>query len=164
MDFDKVIEEWCMKYKPILHRPGERSTNKRFFLVDSIVNIPQIAASLSLGKSPCVAYEFHAEGEMEGSKIFPEYTISVLVKVTGENFMMKERSNEAVKEAFLHVRKLIAWLRDKRETDKSLENLDLEQIKYDTLGPLINNWYSVFFTITDTTCEKVYVDPNDYID
>ena len=163
MDFDKVIEEWCMKYKPILHVPGERSTNKRFFLVENIVNVPQLAANTNMQRSPCVAFEFHQEGEVEDSLITKAYTISILVKAS-EIFMSKERANEAVKEAFGHVKKLIAWLKMKRDTEKSLRHLDLERIHYDTLGPLVNGWYAVFFTLTDVNCECVEVNPADYIE
>ena len=161
--FDEVLEEWACKYKPMSHIPGETSVNKRFFLVDSILNIPQIVTGMNATKSPCLAYEFHQEGNFSGDQFFPTYVVSVMVKADTNKTAVKERSNEAVKEAMMHGKKLLAWLNMKLEQgDKRCINLDLGNVPYDTLGPMYNNWYAVFFTIRDVGCSRMQVDPNDY--
>lgn len=165
-NFKELIEEWASKYKPMLHTPGETGKNKRVFLFDNITSIPSFMAKLPDTKSPCVGYEYPAEGNIKGGKDMPEHVIYFMVKAHSMQDNSKEFSSEAVREAKTHLFKFIAWLR--RESDRRPElrnlNLETESIRYSTYGPFMNNWYAVFVEISDVEKFDACVDENDYIE
>jgi len=161
--FDKIVEEWATLYKPIQHTPGESGENKRFFLFDSIVSVPQFIAKIDITKSPCVGFEFHKQGNIVGGKVQPVYTIYFMVNAGTDSLVAKEQSSEAVYEAETHAHKFLAWINEEQENRQELRNIDLQNVTYDTYGPLYNNWYAVFIQFRDVDVYNTCVDKNDYV-
>lgn len=162
--FDKIVEEWATIYKPMQHTPGDTGKNRRFFLFDSIVSIPQFSGKLDSTKSPCIGFEFHKQGNIVGGKAMPVYTIYFLVNVGTMNLTEKNRSADAVAEAELHAHKFLAWIQNEQENRPELRNIDLNNVVYDTYGPLMNNWYALFLQFKDVDVFNVCVDKNDYVE
>ena len=161
--FERILEEWAMKYKPMQHVPGETSTNKRLFFFDSIVAIPDFMTKVNSTKSPCMGYEFPLIGEIKGGKVLPIYTIYFFVKQEERKVTGKELSAEVNQEALNHAFKFIIWLKEKQESDRSLANINLEEVPYRTYGPLMNGWYGVFIQVRDVDQFNLCIDPTDYI-
>lgn len=165
IDFKDVIEEWAIKYKPMQHTPGKTGKNKRFFLFDNIVSIPNIISGLPKTKSPCVGYELSQEGSIKGGKIKPTHVIYFMVKADNNLANDKDVCYEATREAVLHMKKFIAWIRTQQETRKELANINVEteDIHYSTYGPFLNNWYAIFIELSDVEKFSLCIDDNDYI-
>mgnify|MGYP003397791800 CR=1 len=165
-DFKDIIEEWAIKYKPMQHTPGKTGKNKRFYLFDNIVSIPNIVSNLPNMKSPCVGYEFSQEGRIKGGKIMPTHIIYFMVKAANNTATDKEVSYEAEREAVTHMLKFIAWIRGQQETRKELANINVEteDIHYSTYGPFMNNWYAIFIELSDVETFNICIDKNDYIE
>lgn len=165
-DFKDVIEKWATLYKPMQHTPGKTGRNKRFYLFDNIVSIPNIVAKLPSMQSPCVGYEFSQEGRIKGGKIMPTHTVYFMVKAANNLPTDKDVCYEAQREAVIHMQKFIAWLRNEQEKDKSLANInvDTDDIHYSSYGPFFNNWYAVFIELSDVGKFNLCVDKNDYIE
>lgn len=161
--FDKIVEEWATVYKPMQHIPGKTSGNQRFFLFDSIVSIPQFTAKLPKTQSPCVGFEFPAQGVINEGKMYPTYCVYFLVNAGTVKPTEKELAADAVSEALMHARKFIAWLSFQSEKRQELKQIRTDRISYDTYGPLLNGWYAVFLTIEDTELINLCVDQNDYV-
>lgn len=162
--FEKILAEFAMKYKPMLHVPGETSKNKRLFFFDSIVAIPSFMAAVNTTKSPCMGYEFPLNGEIKGGKVLPIYTVYFFVKQEEKRVTGKELSAEVNREALDHAFKFIAWLRNKQETNKDLANINLENLSFRTYGPLMNGWYGVFLQFNDVDKFESCMNPNDFIE
>lgn len=162
--FEKILEEWATKYRPMQHVPGETSTNKRLFLFDSIVAIPDFMTRMNSTKSPCMGYEFPLSGEIKGGKVLPDYTVYFFVRQETNKAVGKELSAEVNQEALSHALKFIAWMKKKQDIDKSLTNIDLENVRYRTYGPLMNGWYGVFIQFRDVELFSLCVDANDYVE
>lgn len=162
--FEDILESWAMKYKPMKHIPGETSTNKRLFLFDSIVSIPDFMTRIGSNLSPCLGYEFPMRGSIKGGKVLPVYTIYFLVKQDINRATGKELSAEANQEALQHAFKFIAWMKEQQELNPELRNIDLDEVSYDTYGPLYNGWYGIFIQIRDVDKFNQCVDKSDYIE
>lgn len=162
--FEKVLERWAMKYKPMQHVPGSTSPNKRLFLFDSIVSVPDFMTRQPLTKSPCVGYEFPLRGSVKGGKLLPIYTVYFFVRQDGNSIVGKELSADANQEALNHAFKFIAWMKQQQEVDPTLNNIDLEEVAYDTYGPLYNGWYGIFMQFRDVDKFSLCVDENDYLE
>lgn len=169
-DFKDVIEKWATIYKPMQHTPGKTGRNKRFFLFENIVSIPNFMNTVPNGASPCVGYEFSQEGRIKGGLIMPTHVIYFMVRAANNIPTDKEASYEAQREAVMHMQKFLAWLKKEQETDKDLANINIEteEIHYSTYGPFFNNWYAVFIELTDTrkfpffcVSEEDYIHPED---
>lgn len=160
--FGEIIEEWAEKYKPMQHVPGETSKNKRFFLIDSIVSLPDFMKSITSTNSPCVAYEFHIKASITGGMIRPTYTVYFLVDC-GTSKPNKVMANNAVTQAADHALKFLAWIREQQETRPELRNIEVDNVDMDTFGPLLNGWYAVFLEFQDIDNFSMCVDPDDYV-
>lgn len=160
--FDKIVEEWASVYKPMQH---DAEVNRRYFNFDSIVSIPQFAGQMDINRSPAVGFEFHKEGTITGGKVLPVYTIYFLVRTETDDPTNKDMSADAVAEAEIHAHKFLAWLYQKQQKDSQFRELDLKNIDYGTIGPMLNNWYALFIQINDVEQINQYrcVDSNDYV-
>lgn len=163
-NFEDIVAEWTMKYKPMQHVPGVSSNNRRFFLIDSIMQLPQFMAEANVTQSPCVAYEFQQDGRISGGLIYPSYFLYFIVKVPSMNLTRKELANEAVKEAKVHALKFIAWLRREQEVRKELEHIELENVSYGTYGPFLNDWYAFYIRLDDIDRFNLCVESGDYVE
>lgn len=163
-NFEDIVAEWAMKYKPMQHIPGVSSNNRRFFLVDSIMQLPQFMAEANVTKSPCVAYEFQQDGNIYRGMIYYTHFIYFIVKVPTMNLTRKELANEAVKEAKVHALKFLAWLRQQQETREELQLIETDEVKYGTYGPFLNDWYAFFISLTDIDRFSTCVESLDYIE
>lgn len=161
--FGNIIEEWASKYKPMQHIPGETSKNKRFFLIDSIVSLPDFMKSIPMTNSPCVAYEFHIKASIDGGLIKPTYTIYFLVDC-GTSKPNKVMADNAVTQAAGHALKFLAWIREQQDYRPELKNIEVENVDMDTFGPLLNGWYAVFLELQDVDNFSICVDPEDYVE
>lgn len=162
-DFRKIVEEWASSYKPMQHTPGKTGKNQRFFLFDSIVAISSFASKFVKVQSPCVGYEFQAEGMIRGGKIRPRHVVYFMVKTEGMDVSDKNPSADAVMEAKMHMLKFIAWIREQRDNRPELWNVNVEESSYSTFGPFLNNWYAVFIELEDVETFNLCVDPADYL-
>lgn len=162
--FEKVLEEWAIKYKPMQHVPGETSPNKRLFFFDSIVAIPDFMTKMNVTKSPCMGYEFPLSGDIKGGKLLPDYTIYFFVNQKTNKIVGKEQAAEVNQEALTHALKFIAWLKKKQETNRKLANINLENIPYRTYGPFLNGWYGIFIQLRDVDTFSQCVDAQDYVE
>lgn len=163
-DFSKIVEDWAMKYKPMQHEPGEYSKNQRFFLIEDIVAIPEFMSKIPETKSPCVMYEYMVQAGIDGGKINPSYSVYFPVNC-GTSKPNPRAAHKAVRESLDHAFKFIAWIRNRQDKgDKELRNIDLERVRVDTYGPLLNGWYAVFLQFEDVDSFNVCVNPNDYLE
>lgn len=162
-DFGKIVEEWATKYKPMQHVPGETSKNKRFFLIDSIVSLPDFMKNITSTNSPCVAYEFYVKAGIHEGIIKPTYTVYFLVDC-GTSKPNKVMASKAVTQATDHALKFLAWIRKQQDIHPELRNIEVDDVEMDTFGPLLNGWYSVFLEFQDTDNFNLCVDPEDYVD
>lgn len=161
--FDKIVEEWATVYRPMQHTPGKTESNRRFFLFDSIVSIPQFTAKLPKTKSPCVGFEFPVQGTIMEGKIRPSYCVYFLVNAGTVKPTEKELAADAVNEALMHAKKFLAWLNEQSRHRRELMHIRTDSIPYDTYGPLLNGWYAVFLTFEDVETINGCIDPNDYV-
>jgi hypothetical protein len=162
--FDKIIEEWAIKYKPMQHVPGPNSRNKRFFYIDSIVQLSQFMAGAPNTGTPCVVYEFQQNGYFGKGLQSPVYNVYFPVRVPTMKLPLKELANEAVNESMRHAEKFLAWLRQQQREDRDgFQNLELDNVEYDTFGPFLDNWYAVFIQIRDIGQYPVCVLAEDYL-
>ena len=163
-DFSKIVEEWAMKYKPMLHEPGEASRNQRFFLISDIMEIPEFMSKIPHTKTPCVLYEFMWSARISGGKVTPTYTVYFPVKC--ETSKPNPRAaHKALLESADHAFKFLTWLRTQQDDGRmELRQLDLENASIEPYGPLMNGWYTMFLQFSDVDTFNMCVDTNDYVE
>ena len=163
-DFSKIVEEWAMKYRPMLHEPGEASRNQRFFLIADIMEIPEFMGKIPQNKTPCVFYEFMWSARISGGMVTPTYTVYFPVNC-GTSKPNPRAAHKALLESADHAFKFLTWLRGEQDNGrKELRQLDLENASIDPYGPLMNGWYTMFLQFSDVDTFNKCVDSNDYIE
>ena len=163
-DFSKIVEEWAMKYKPMLHEPGETSKNQRFFLIADIMEIPEFMGKIPQNKTPCVFYEFMWSARITGGKVTPNYTVYFPVNC-GTSKPNPRAAHKALMESADHAFKFLTWLRTEQDNGRrELQQLDLENASIDPYGPLLNGWYTMFLQFSDVDTFNICVDANDYVE
>lgn len=160
--FEKFVEDWCMIYKPMQHVPGEKSRNKRFFFTDSYMGLADFMASFSNKTSPCVVMESGQDGSIIRGLDQPRHTLYFLVRAEDSQDGFAARAASA--EAKTHMLKFVAYLRDKAKRQDELRRIDIEQLSYQTVGPLYNSWYAVYITMEDTKQIQLCISADDYVD
>ena len=163
-DFSQIVEEWAMAYKPMQHEPGEASRNQRFFLIEDIVAIPEFMSKIPETKSPCVMYEYMVQATIDGGRVVPSYSVYFPVNC-GTSKPNPRAAHRAIRESLDHAFKFIAWIRREQDKDREdLKNIDLDRVRMDTYGPLLNGWYAVFIQFEDVDTFNLCVQDDDYIE
>lgn len=163
-DFSRIVEEWAMKYKPMQHEPGEGSRNQRFFPIEDIVAIPEFMSKIPEAKSPCVMFEYMIQANIEGGRIRPSYTAYFPVN-SGTSKPNPRLAQRAVRESLEHAFKFLAWVRNEQDNGRrELQHIDLDRVRVDTYGPLLNGWYAVFLQFEDVDNFSTCVLAEDYVD
>lgn len=163
-DFSNIVEEWAMKYKPMQHIPGEGSPNQRYFPIEDIVAIPEFMSKIPDTKSPCVMFEYMIQADITGGIIRPSYAVYFPVNC-GTSKPNPRLAQRAVRESADHAFKFLAWIRREQDNErKELMNIDLERVRMDTYGPLLNGWYAVYLQFEDVDRFNTCVDAGDYVE
>ena len=166
--FDKFVEQWAMKYKPMQHVPGPFSKNERFFLTDTYMGMVDFVTTLQPESSPCVVMESDQEGCMTDRYDSPRYTLYFMVRA--EKMSDGVAAYEAKLEAKMHMQKFMNWLRamqEKEEDERRKEgvrNIRIEDnMSYQTVGPFYDGWYGVYISLDDTQAYSRCVISDDYL-
>lgn len=145
--FDKIVEEWASKYKPMQH--DVVSDNRRFFRMNSVQTVDEMMRSMGNLKSPLVGIEVYLEGSIGTKETTAEWTVFIFCHVKDVNDM--DSSTECKIEAHTHLLRFIATLRQWKREGKLERSIQLgdgqDKLRYFTQGPLLDNWYAVGTTI-----------------
>lgn len=161
-EFDEFVEHWAEIYLPMQHLPGKRSRNQRFFQTDTFMGLTDFMTTIQPDKSPCVIMESNEEGELSDFYDKPEYTLYFMVRAEEANDGSSAR--KAKREAKIHMKKFIAYLKEKQENEESgVGNIDVNSVRYQTIGPMYDGWFGVTITLEDVQKLNRCVDDNDYV-
>lgn len=162
-NFDDFVERWAEIYRPMQHVPGKRSKNQRFFLTDTYMGMSDFMTGIQPDKSPCVVMESNAEGELSDFYDMPEYTLYFMVRAEEMNDGYSARL--AKREAVLHMKKFVSYLKQKQQNEEpSVINIEVERIRYQTVGPMFDGWFGVTITLNDVKKMNGCVNEEDYIE
>lgn len=164
--FDRIVEEWATKYKPMLHDGSANSKNKRYFGLGSITSIPDFVKTLPANLSPAVGCVTHLDGDIKSGKfMYPSYKIYFFVKCVSPvgKDALKEADTKA--ECLDHAIEFIAWILNERTVNnrKELNHIDLDNIDYGTRGPLFDNWYACELYLKNIDFVPRCINPEKYI-
>lgn len=162
-NFDDFVERWAEVYRPMQHVPGKRSKNQRFFLTDTYMGMSDFMTGIQPDKSPCVVMESNAEGELSDFYDMPEYTLYFMVRA--EEMSDGHSARLAKREAVLHMKKFVSYLKQKQQNEEpSVINIEVERIRYQTVGPMFDGWFGVTITLNDVKKMNGCVNEEDYIE
>lgn len=160
--FDKIVEMFARKYKPMMHSP--ETGNRRFFRMDSVSTINEMMQSVGNLTSPLVGIEVYLEGSIGTKDSTAEWTVFFFCHGGDANDI--DQSTDCKIEAHTHLLRFISTMR-RWKRDGKIKNIDLgdgqSRLRYYTAGPILNNWYGVGTTILaseglDICSEKEYID------
>lgn len=162
-NFDDFVERWAEIYRPMQHVPGKRSKNQRFFLTDTYMGMSDFMTGIQPDRSPCVVMESNAEGELSDFYDMPEYTLYFMVRA--EEMSDGYSARLAKREAVLHMKKFVSYLKQKQQNEEpSVINIEVERIRYQTVGPMFDGWFGVTITLNDVKKMNGCVNEEDYIE
>ena len=128
-DFSKIVEEWAMKYKPMLHEPGEASRNQRFFLISDIMEIPWVYGKDSTEpRLRAYSTKFMWSARISGGKVTPYLPVYFPVNCGHQNRIPRAaHKGSGIGRPCLQVP---YWLRTQQdEGRRELQQLDLENAR-----------------------------------
>ena len=161
-EFEDFVEHWTEIYRPMQHVPGKMSKNKRFFLTDTYMGMSDFMTNVQPEKSPCVIMESNAEGELSDAYDMPEYSLYFMVRA--EDMSDGVSAKAAKREAKMHMKKFIAYLKNKQEEEEpGIQNIDVSKVRYQTIGPMYDGWWGVTITLDDVQGLNRCVDGEDYV-
>lgn len=162
-EFDDFVEHWAEIYRPMQHLPGKTSKNKRFFLTDTFMGMVDFMTAIRPEQSPCVIMESNIEGELSELYDTPEYTLYFMVR--SEDMSDGVGARRSKREAKVHMKKFMAYLKNKQDAGcHTVRNVDVNRVRYQTIGPMYDGWYGITITLNDVTSLNNCVDNNDYLD
>lgn len=167
MLFESIVRHWCKTYHPMLD--SVTNGNRRFFFADSMQKVVEMVKNFDPKKSPSVIMESGCEGGGEIAR--PEYNYPIYFFVRAREQADGDAAAEAIKEAKIHARAFLAWLKAKHDAEME-ENLDGDfarikldgYVSYDTVGPLEDGWYAVLIQIEQEEPLNLCVDEDLYIE
>lgn len=160
-EFDEFVEHWAEIYRPMQHVPGKKSKNQRFFQTDTYMGLSDFMTTIRPDKSPCVIMESNEEGELSDFYDKPEYTLYFMVRA--EEMSSGASARMAKREAKMHMKKFIVYLKHKQEEgDSGVGNIDVNSVRYQTIGPMLDGWFGVTITLEDVQSLNQCVDSEDY--
>lgn len=176
-NYARFTEEWAEIYKPMRHIPGEDSTNRRFYICNSYLEMTQfVEHGMDPEVSPSVVIESQQDGIIENGWDYPRYSFYFMVRADEMN--NGASAIEAKSEAKRHMMEFVNFIRmfkyadeygymlekmalregsylDSLRTavtemgDRCLENLDIESVVYESINQMFNGWYAVQITLSD---------------
>lgn len=159
-------EHWATIYQPMLHEPKR---NKRFYCVENGANLTNLAKELPHAKSPLLCIETNIGGGISDSFFMPEYSLYFFVQAnpTLQNNDIADAT--AKDEAMSHAIAFLNYIRQKQEEhgndhDFVLQGLDLDNVRFETFGPIFNRWFYVGISLFDLGRYSQCVNPDDYIE
>lgn len=162
-DLYEFVEHWAEIYKPMQHIRGKNSKNERFFLTDTYMGLSDFMTNVQPQKSPCVVMETSLEGTLNEQFDTPRYSIYFMVS----SGMMSDgrEAKEAKEEAKMHMMKFFTYLKNKQDRNyPSVRNIRLENIDYQTIGPLYNGWYGATISLRDVEAIDRCISNEDYLE
>ena len=162
-------EHWTTIYAP-MNPKDERSNGKndRFFEIESIANIANLAKSLKTCKSPFVAMETSIGGDITSRSIVPEYNIYFFVEGDQRLVTNGGTDTEAKSEALYHATAFVNYIAEMQtryedEGNPLLGGIDVDNIHFETFGPIMNRWFCVGLAIRDLNARSRCIVESDYI-
>lgn len=157
-------EHWATIYKPMLH---ERKKNKRFFCIESIASLANLAKELPKADSPIVCIETNIGGGISRKFIMPEYNVYFFV-CANQKLQDNDIADSAAKEeALQHAISFLNYLRHEQELHRDdrrfqLLALDMDNIRFETFGPMFNRWFCVGISMMDLSAYNRCFNPDEY--
>lgn len=158
-------EHWASIYKPMSHHP---QTNKRFYCIESIANLTNFAATLPKAQSPLVCMETNIGGSITGKFFMPEYNVYFFA-MAKQKIQQNDIEDAAAKEeAMQHAFSYLNYIRQEQKAhedqrDFILQGLDLDNVRFETFGPMFNRWFCVGLSMVDLAKYSRCVNPEDYL-
>ena len=167
MTFYSIVEQWCSKYKYMLHNP--KTDNIRFMFTDSWQGVIEMAKGISNMESPCVVMESTVEGG--GPLKRPTFNYPIYFFVRAGKMADGNDAAVAKQEALHHARNFIAWMLAKHNEEINSGNMDGDYarididdatVSYQTVGPLENGWFAVLIQLEREEPLNLCIDPELY--
>lgn len=157
-------EHWATIYKPMLH---ERKKNKRFFCIESLANLTNFAKELPKTNSPLICIETNIGGGINRKFIMPEYNVYFFVRASQKIQDNDIADSAAKEEALQHAVSFLNYLRHEQELQRDSRRfqflaLDLDNIRFETFGPMFNRWFCVGISMMDLAQYNRCFNPDDY--
>jgi hypothetical protein len=109
-------------------------------------------------------YEYMVQATIDGGRVVPSYSVYFPVNC-GTSNPNPRAAHRAIRESLDHAFKFIAWIRREQDKDREdLKNIDLDRVRMDTYGPLLNGWYAVFIQFEDVDTFNLCVQDDDYVE
>lgn len=158
-------ENWARIYKPMLHSEPD---NRRFFSIESIGQVANLVTQAKSVKGPFVAIETNIGGTFSEGFLKPEYNVYFFVKSSSQKLQANDAAdNDAKAEAMKHAIAFLNRIRyeqDRHQDDMEsvLMGLDLDSVRFETFGPLLNRWFAVGISLMSVDRYSRCIYPDDY--
>ncbi len=158
-------EHWASIYKPMMHNTTD---NRRFFCIESIGQIANLVTQVQSVKGPFVVIETNIGGTVTERFMTPEYGVyffqkSVAQKLQSNDTADAEAKSTAMKHALAYLNRI---RQDQQEgqtgTADALAGIDLEEVRFETFGPLFNRWFAVGISLRNLQRFSRCVNADDY--
>lgn len=161
---DNIMERWAVLFKEIHHTEAA----PRFFRYNDEMALDEFIQRYKQISGPVVGVRTHLDGRFDTSKRmdYPEEQFAILIRANPKDYLAQANAKQQCK---LIMKKFLVYLEQQRKeaqrTDRSapLALLRLEDVRYDTLGPIAGEWFAVFATIENQDWEKLCFTETDYL-
>jgi len=153
----------------MLHDPmASGKKNKRFFCIESIAQIANLAKELPNAKSPFVVIETNIGGGLGNKFLVPEYNIYFFVLAKQKLQDNDLQDTAAKEEAMRHAIAYLNYIRHEQQAHASdrksaLLGIDTENVRFETFGPMLNRWFCVGLSFVGISAYSRCVNPDDYV-
>lgn len=159
--FIAIVKQFAEWHPEMLH---EDKKNKRFFLIRSIVAMPDFMATLPKNESPCVGFDMTPDCMIDGQKKTFAHTLYFLVKGGNglPNDMMAEV--EATEKGYELADTFRRWIIDHQQKlhTQGFRGIQIERERAYVMGPMGPGWMAVCLPVAVT--ESVSDQLKDFVD
>ena len=162
------VKQWTEIYRPM--GENRKPHEKAFHCIESIANLANLSMRLTDLSSPFVAMETNIGGTITERFLMPQYNIYFFVRSVQKAGWDSDLADlEAKDEAMAHAmefRNYIKELREKHRNDRqfTLMGLDLDNVGFETFGPIHNRWFAVGMSILELATYSRCTDRDKYKD
>lgn len=167
---DNYVEQWAVKYKPISHNPAKNSKERAFYRIDSIDATLDLAANISIAKSPACAVATEMEAQVSPAsnrKVVYTYRIFFMTRQHGASLSVKAVDGTEEMECKVNndemVQDFLAYIStDKKNGNRELAGLDLDGAEWYSAPVKFNNWWFTVLVIKNLLPRNLCVNPEKY--
>lgn len=162
---DNIMERWATLFKEIRHSESA----PRFFRYNDEMALDEFVQRYKNINGPVVGVRTHLEGRFDTAKRmdYPEEQFVVMMRANPKDYLAqadaKQRCKRIMKQFLVYLEHLKKEAQRSGDRTDPLGMLKLEDIRYDTLGPIANEWHAVFCTIENNEYEKLCYSETDYL-